>query len=666
MSAPFAFGKLAVMSRKEIKSKMARMTPYAAVLCLVLGFVPFGVSAQTDPASFAQALALGKKGDWDAALAASPQGVARDVIQWQRLRAGVGLLGEYEDFLKRRSDWPGLPYLKTKGEAAVARSTTPERVIAYFGSDSPNTAEGVVALVAALQAKGDAARAEEVAMAGWSSIAFPEDLAQRLRDLAPNALELVDDHRADRLLWEGRWKEVQSLLPLLSPEMRALAQARIALQSGTDGVNAMIAAVPKALANDSGLAHDRFAWRMKRDRYDDSLDLILERSGSSSSLGNPQVWADRRALLVRKLIREGKGKEAYRLASSHQLTQGSDYADLEFLAGFSALRLLKQPEVALKHFQHLEGGVSTPISTSRALYWQGRAHEAAGDKAAARQDYERAAVHQTAYYGLLASERIGKVLDKALLKGGGGGDWQSAAWTKSSVHEAAKALLASGDLTLAKRFWLHLGESLDAKGMAQLGRMALDIGEPHVAVLVGKAAAERGLILTDAYFPVPDIVPDGLSVSRAFALAISRRESEFDPAARSHADARGLMQLLPGTAKMMAKKIGKDFDAGKLLTDPAYNASLGTAYLAQLVEEFGPSIALVASGYNAGPGRPRRWIDELGDPRRPDVDIVDWVEAIPFTETRTYVMRVVEGVVIYRAKLKGVAGDIHISQELKG
>ncbi len=645
---------------------MARMTPRVAVLCFAMAVSPMSLQAQTDPTAFAQALSLAQAGDWEAALAAAPKGVARDIVEWQRLRAGVGLLGDYEDFLKRRADWPGLPYLKTKGETAVARSTTPERVIAYFGSDTPKTAEGVVALVAALRAKGDAARAEEVAMQGWASIAFPDDLARQLRDLAPNALELVDDHRADRLLWEGRWKEVQVLLPLLSPEMRALAQARIGLQSGNDGVNALIAAVPKALADDSGLAHDRFAWRMKRDRFDDSLDLILERSTSASALGNPEVWSDRRALLVRRLIRLGDGKAAYRLASTHHLTQGSDYADLEFLAGFAALRLLNQPETALKHFQHLEGGVSTPISTSRALYWQGRAHEAAGDKTAARQDYERAAVHQTAYYGLLASERIGKKLDPALLKGSGGGDWKSAAWTKSSVHEAAKALLAAGDLTLAKRFWLHLGESLDDKGMAQLGRMALDIGQPHVAVLVGKAAAERGLILSDAYFPVPEIVPDGLSVSRAFALAISRRESEFDPRARSPADARGLMQLLPGTAKMMAKKLGKEFDANKLFADPAYNAALGTAYLAQLVEEFGPSIALVASGYNAGPGRPRRWIEDLGDPRRPDVDIVDWVESIPFTETRTYVMRVVEGVVIYRAKLKGEAGDIRITQELKG
>jgi soluble lytic murein transglycosylase len=162
------------------------------------------------------------------------------------------------------------------------------------------------------------------------------------------------------------------------------------------------------------------------------------------------------------------------------------------------------------------------------------------------------------------------------------------------------------------------------------------------------------------------MVPEGLSVSRALALAIARRESEFDPAARSSADARGLMQVLPGTAKLMAERLGKPFDAGKLTTDPAYNVVLGAAYLAQMAEEFGPSIALIASGYNAGPGRPRRWMTEFGDPRSPDVDVVDWVETIPFAETRTYVMRVAEGVVIYRAKLKGEVGPVRITDELRG
>ncbi len=245
-------------------------------------------------------------------------------------------------------------------------------------------------------------------------------------------------------------------------------------------------------------------------------------------------------------------------------------------------------------------------------------------------------------------------------------DWRQSTFAGSSVLEAARLLAQAGDRTLAKRFFLHLGESLDGGELAQLADLALSINEPHVAVLIGKAAAERGVIIPRAYFPVPDMVPDGLAVSRALALAIARRESEFDPAARSRADARGLMQVLPGTAKLVAAELGVAYEAGKLLTDPAFNVQMGAGYLAKMVAEFGPSIALVASGYNAGPGRPRRWIAELGDPRLAGTDIVDWVETIPFTETRTYVMRVAEGVVIYRAKLRGAVGPVRISAELKG
>nr|HMS96553.1 lytic transglycosylase domain-containing protein [Tabrizicola sp.] len=417
-------------------------------------------------------------------------------------------------------------------------------------------------------------------------------------------------------------------------------------------------------AGDAGLAHDRFIWRMKRDLYDEALEMILQRSTSAGALGRPEAWAERRAVLARYLMRRDRAVEAYEVASRHFLTEGQDFIDLEFLAGFIALRRLDDPARALAHFRHLETGVSTPISTARAKYWQGRAEEALGQDATA--SYKAAAQYQTAFYGLMAAEKLGLPLDPAFLASPRVPDWQAAAYTRSSVLTAVRLLLDAGDRTLAKRFLLHLGESQDGTGLAQMAQMALDWDEPHLALVVAKAAAERGLILPDAYYPVPAFVPEDLAVSRALALAITRRESEFDPAARSSADARGLMQLLPGTAKLMAEKLGVEHEVGKLLSDPAYNVTMGAAYLAEMVERFGPSIALIASGYNAGPKRPEGWMTEFGDPRSADVDIVDWVESIPFTETRTYVMRVAEGVVIYRARLKGEVGPVNITAELRG
>jgi soluble lytic murein transglycosylase len=635
-------------------------------LVLAFGLQTLPAGADTTEA-MRTALQLAAKEDWSGALAVAPSGVGRDVIEWQRLRAGDGRLGEYEDFLARRADWPGLPLLREKGEEAVARSTDPARVIAWFDAGLPETGTGAIAYVRALLAAGRAADAETEAMRAWSTLAFSADQDSELIGLAPEAVGFVHELRLDTLLWEGRTREAERMLSRVPEDLQALARARIALQTDGKGVTGLIKAVPKKRAADPGLAYDRFIWRMKKDLYDEAAELILERSKSADTLGRPEAWAERRAVLARYLMRNGREKEAYRIAANHHIPVdggASAYADLEFLAGFIALRKLGDAATAEKHFQHLLAGVSTPISLARAHYWIGRSLEAQGKDGTA--SYKAAAAHQTAFYGLLAAERLGLSLDSRLLERPATPDWREAAFTRSSVLAAVEILLRAGDRTLAKRFLLHLGESQDDTGLAQMADMALAWDEPHLALLVAKAAAERGIILPHAYYPIPDFVPDGLAVSRALALSISRRESEFDPAARSAADARGLMQVLPGTAKLMAGKLGKSFDAAKLITDPAYNVTMGSAYLAQMVSEFGPSIALVASGYNAGPGRPRRWVTEFGDPRRADVDVIDWIETIPFAETRTYVMRVAEGVVIYRARLKGAVGPVRITEELRG
>jgi soluble lytic murein transglycosylase len=645
---------------------MTGRTTMIRALALALAIQVNPVAADTTQA-MRTALGLASGKDWDGALSVAPSGVGRDVIEWQRLRAGDGRLGEYEDFLQRRPDWPGLPLLREKGEVAVARSDDPARVIAWFKAGPPETGLGALAYVRALLASDRAAEAETEAMRAWAELPFSKDEEQALIDLLPEAVGFVHELRLGTLLWDGRDTEAERMLPRVSEDLQALARARLALQREAKGVTGLIEAVPKSRADDPGLAYDRFIWRMKKDLYDEAMELILAQSQSAESLGRPEAWAERRAVLARYLLRNGQPKNAYRVAANHFLpvdSGASAYADLEFLSGFIALRRLDDPATALKHFQHLLAGVSTPISLARAHYWIGRAQEAAGQDATA--SYQAAAAHQTGFYGLLASERLGLSLDPGLLAKPATPDWRGSGFTQSSVLAATELLLKAGDRTLAKRFLLHLAESQDEVGLAQMADMTLDWGEPHLALLVAKAAAERGLILPHAYYPVPEFVPDGLKVSRALALSVTRRESEFDPSARSSADARGLMQVLPGTAKLMAEKLGKPFDASKLTSDPAYNVAMGAAYLAEMAEEFGPSVALIASGYNAGPGRPRRWINEFGDPRRQDVDVVDWVETIPFSETRTYVMRVAEGVVIYRAKLKGAVGPVRITEELKG
>jgi len=615
------------------------------------------------------ALSKASARDWPAAgVAATGAGpVGQDIVLWQRLRAGEGALGEYEAFLARRADWPGLALLRQKGENAVARSTTPARVTGYFAKTRPATAEGSIALIRALAAAGRDADAEAEALRAWRDLAFTPEDETALLALYPQALAKAHAARLDRLLWDDRVAEARRMLPRVPADLRALAQARMALRAEAKGVDTLVAAVPAALTGDAGLAYERFVWRARKGRSADAAALILERSATAALLGDPAAWAGRRASLARGLLDDGDPGTAYRVAARHWLNGGGNFADLEFLAGFIALRKQNDPETALIHFRKLGAAVSTSISLSRALYWEGRALEAMGKPDAAQAAYEEAALHQTAYYGLLAAEKLGLTLDARLVSDTRPADWQGAAFARSSVLEAARLLLRAGDRDQGKRFLLHLAEGLNGTELDQLADFALAQNEPHIAVLLAKQGAERGVILPRAYFPVTGLVPEaGLPVSRALALSIARRESEFNPVVVSPAGARGLMQVMPGTAKLMATKLGAEYAPGRLTSDPVYNVTMGTAYLAQLIGEFGPSIALVASGYNAGPGRPRRWVTEFGDPRQAEVDVVDWVETIPFAETRTYVMRVAESLVIYRAKLAGKAGPVRITAELKG
>ena len=624
---------------------MTRMLSLLAALMLA------AAPLRADP--LARAFDLAAQGQWpEAAAAVAPLGpVAADIVEWQRLRAGQGTLTDYERFLSRRPDWPGLSQLREKAEAAVARSTTPARVIRWFDGRDPASADGAAALARALRAEGRGADAAAMLARVWPLLRLDEAGQAMLLEMAGDSLGRVQHiARLDHLLWEDRRAEARRMLPLVGADWQALAEARLALREDRKGVNDLIARVPQALADDPGLAQARFEWRARKGLTDTALALLRERSASAAALGRPEAWAARRAVLARAALREGKPKQAQAIAAGHHLDRGGQAADLEFVAGFAALRA-GDASAALAHFERLGALVATPISVSRADYWQARALQALGRAAEAQAAMARAARHQTAYYGLLAAEALGQPLDPALASPPALTDWRRGAFLNSTVTEAALLLYRAGDRALARRFLLHLAETQDADGLAAMGAFALEKGDAHLAVLIGKQAAARGIILPGVYFPDPGaLMPEGLAVDRPLALAIARRESEFLPEAVSPAGALGLMQVMPGTAKLMADKLGLAHRPAALTTDPAFNARLGAAYLAHLADEFGPSLALKAAGYNAGPGRPRNWIAQLGDPRRASVDVVDWVEMVPFTETRTYIMRVTEGVAIYRGR----------------
>ena len=317
----------------------------------------------------------------------------------------------------------------------------------------------------------------------------------------------------------------------------------------------------------------------------------------------------------------------------------------------------------MRHFLRFRGAVETPISLGRAGYWEGRAHELLGDAENARLAYAFGAEYQTSFYGLLAAERAGLPKDAALAGQQVYPPLDQTFFAERSVFKAVQLFIASGQRNLAEQFVRHMTETLPEAEIGTLGDYVLSQNEPHLAVMIGKQAARRGLVIPRSYYPIVSLGVMPIPVPRELALAIARRESEFDPAVTSGAGARGLMQLMPATAQAVARDLDIRYSRDRLLTDPAFNARLGTAYLDELMVTFDGNVVMTAAGYNAGPGRPIRWMKRFGDPRRGQVDIVDWIEHIPFDETRNYVMRVAESLPVYRARLTGDAG-LSLSEEL--
>ncbi len=640
-----------------------------AMLALVLAVSVRPAEAGVD--RLKQALREMRSGNWEAALAiAGARGsVARDIIVWHWLRAGEGSAGDALVFLGRRPDWPGLGRLRRKSEAAFD-GERPERVLAFHDGHPPQTAQGALNLARALIARGRAGQARAEVARAWRTMPMEPELQQEYLAGFGRLLKPLHWARLDRMLWDGQLASARQMLPLVDPGRRALAEARIALAEMKPGVDARIRAVPRALADDPGLAWARFVWRDRKGLDDSAIKLLLDRSKSAERLGKPTKWAGRRRNLARQEMREGNPRRAYRIAALHRLSpeDGYAYADLEWLAGYIALRKLRDPATAVKHFRRFDAVVASPISKGRAGYWLGRAYEAMGKTDEAHRAYDMAARYQTSFYGLLAAERIGRRFDPALARPGPAPGWRNAPFLKSSVARAGLLLAAADEPALAARFFTHLADSLDSPQIAQLAQMAIDLRQPHVAVMIAKRAARRGMVLPAAYYPLHPVADLDLPMAKEMTLAIARRESEFNPKVISPAGARGLMQVMPDTARRVARKLGiaRNYRTSRLTAEWRYNARLGAQYLAGLAGEFGGNVVLMAAGYNAGPGRPRRWIEDFGDPRSARVDVVDWIESIPFNETRNYVMRVTESLPVYRARLGRPALPIPFSQELKG
>ena len=635
----------------------------------LLGVMPMAASAT--PEALAEAIAALEAEDYETAAAAQARisdSAAANVVTWMRLRQGQGEMSEYMGFLADHPDWPGLILLRREGEQSIPEDAAPARVLEYFEGGAPRTGTGALRLAAALWAtdQRDAAMAE--ARRAWTTMSLSEEEFDQFMIDWPRTLRTEHEARLDFLLWGNQATQARAMYPLVDDGWERLAEARLALRARRDGVNALISAVPANLRSDPGLNYERFVWRMREGLEPSARELIEASSESAAMLGRPLEWTNRRRQLARSLMRAGDFEAAYRVAANHQISaadNASSYADLEWIAGYTAFRM-GQYDTALHHFNDFRAAVYSPISVGRAGYWIGRAQEALGNADAAAEAYAMGAEYQSSFYGQLAAERAGLPTDPDFTAQEDFGRWQDGSFVSDEVFRAGLRLVEAGEMDLAARFMASLVSGLSRQDAGRLGDLAIELDSPRIALAVAKAAAQAGHVIMRAYYPIyPDLVAADLPVSDRLALSIARRESEFNPDVISGAGAIGLMQVMPRTGREMAGRLGLAFDEGRMLDDAGYNATLGAGYLAYLIEEFGANPVLIAAAYNAGPSRARRWSEANGDPWAADVDIVDWIEAIPFRETRNYVMRVTEAMRIYEAHLSGELPRQSLSQMLQ-
>jgi soluble lytic murein transglycosylase len=444
------------------------------------------------------------------------------------------------------------------------------------------------------------------------------------------------------------------------PGHEALARAMIGASAGAGNSGS------GELSGAAAANWQRFGKFWKRDKLDAAEQLLAKITSERHKLGNPAIWAKRRGVLARRAARMGRAELAYVLASQHHLNAGDgyNYSDMEWLAGWIALRKMGDPARALAHFQRFNASVATPISLGRGGYWLGRTYEAMGDSAKASEWYRVAASHQTSFYGQLAAAKLGAPGD-ALIVAADLPDWAKSPALRSDDVRAGVLLHYAGEGRLAFLMFNHLGKQMEGgAALGALARLGLELGQPHFAVRVAKNVARKGILIYPAYYPVTELAGYASKIEPALAMAIARQETELNQRAISPAGARGLMQLMPRTAKKVAGWIGEEYSRDRLTEDWQYNARLGQTYLARRIDQFGGSYVMAAAAYNAGATRVDTWVGAYGDPRLPGTDMIDWIETIPFSETRNYVQRVMEGLYVYRARLTGVAGPMSIELDL--
>ncbi|MGE5158805.1 MAG: transglycosylase SLT domain-containing protein [Gemmatimonas sp.] len=592
--------------------------------------------------------------------------VARKLAEWLILRSddNGASVERYRAFIEANPSWPSQSFLRRRLEAALWDDKRSDALVwSWFENEPPLSAKGRLALAKAMLARGDRANAERLVRHAWRNDPMSEDTESAALDMF-GALLTAADHKArmDTLLYGSEHEAALREARRLGAGYVALAKARIAAYRKASNLRALLEAVPSQLRGDTGYLFAEIQLLRREDKYQEAARLMLSAPRDPARLLNVDEWWIERRLEARHSIDLGDYRTAYVIARDAAIPNREVYkTEQQFTAGWIALRFLHDPATALRHFARIGVDSANPTTLARAGYWQGRAYEAADRLKDARTAYLAAARQSTSYYGQLARARLG--LPQLALNP----PPHERDASRFEIVRAVQLLYEIGERDIAVPIFADEGENGDPEALVGLGELAHHYDDARGMLLIGKYALNRGLPFDFYAYPVngiPRYRAIGPEVEPSVIFAIARQESAFNPAVVSPAQAYGLMQVTPDAGQYVCKRAGVRFDLRRMKTDPVYNTALGAAELGGLLEDYRGSYIMTFAAYNAGRGSLKKWIERYGDPRDPKVDAVDWVELIPFSETRNYVERVMENLQVYRARFGGgthlqIEADLH-------
>ena len=566
---------------------------------------------------------------------------------------------DYSTFISNNKDYPRINRLKYLAEHKIRLKTnSPKSILKWFSDDKPLSNFGKIKLGEIHLLQGNYEEGSKLIKEGWIKAKLTKSDLKYLRKKYRKIITVEDNiKRADWHAWEGKHWDVQRMLRYLPKEETLLYKARQLLMSRSYGVDSAISKVPSKYKNDIGLQYDRLKWRRRRGRVDGSLEILFKVPKNPIKLVRPDLWWKERAILARSLIYKKKFAKAYKVSSNHSLSEGPEFANAEWLSGWIALTFLDDPNLSLQHFKNFYNNVGYPISLTRGAYWIAQSYKKQKNNQKKEEWFKEASKYPNTYYGQLAFLEINPNGDFAIEKQTKISKKYEKEFNKSELIKIIHLLNELDKTKYAKDFIKHLAiQDIDNGSEILAAKLSIEIGRYDYAIQVAKQASYEKRFHNDINYPIiqtPQIVNKKRMPKQELVLAVIRQESEFDQKANSYVGARGLMQLMTYTAKLVAKQAKLPYSKSRLKTDPNYNMQLGSYYLAGLLEEYEGSYPFALSAYNAGPKRVKYWNKINGNPQKGKISYVDWIELIKFKETRNYVQRVLENVNVYRYIISG-------------